>query len=174
MRESDHNSRSRDRRVRREPCRQVARQSRRRRVPRRLRDRLRDDSVGGVRAAALDAPDARAVRALALDDRRVRLRPHVHVRERDAVARRAVSADELDGRPRDAVDDVAVPVLLRESGRSAGGEKGGEGHGRTEKVMLDSCTPAPVPGVWDAQYWLTSRPYAVPREMKESKTTFLT
>ena len=109
--EAERNSRRRDGCVRGVAVREVSRHGRRCRVACRLRDRLGDDGVGRVRARVADACEPGAVRAFALDDGLVRLRPHVHVRECDAGAGCAVGADELHGRTLHAVRYVSVPVL---------------------------------------------------------------
>lgn len=159
--------------VRRKARRKIAGHRRRRRVPTRLRDRLRHLCVCAA-AAALDARHPGAVRALALHDSLVRLRPHVHVVQVDARAGRAVSADELDRGACDPVADVSVPVLQVPGRDISLSNRGGRGERRTEKVMSDSATPAPEPGVCEDQYWSMLRPYAVSWEMKFSKVTLRT
>jgi hypothetical protein len=64
-----------------------------------------------MRCRIFDARNTRPVRRPALVRCHAVLSPHVHGRERDVVARRAVCADELDRRALRAVDDVSVPVL---------------------------------------------------------------
>ena len=92
------------------PSGQVARHGRRGRVPARLRVACRLDCVARVAAPGLEARAA-AKRALALHRRLVRERPHVHVCQRDVVARRLVRAKDLDRRALHAVGYVAIPVL---------------------------------------------------------------
>lgn len=82
-------------------------------VARRTSRGLGDLRIRSVRRAALDAREPRAVRALALDDCLVGLRPHVDVAEVDVDARGAVRADELDWGALHTVDNVAIPVLCR-------------------------------------------------------------